>query len=77
MMEATGPIDSNIRRACAQLASSGKGRSGIHTTKVKHISENWAILNTVEVVDQMPHVVLVTSSDPGSAGSTRATLFEL
>jgi hypothetical protein len=65
-MEATRPIDGNIRRASAQLASSSKGRSGIHTTKIEHVSENGAILDTVDVVDQMSHVVLVTRSDPGS-----------
>lgn len=63
-MEATRPVDGDVRRASAQLASSSQGRSGIHATEIEHVGKDWAILNTVEVVDQMPHVVLVTGSDP-------------
>lgn len=65
-MEAPRPIDGNICCASTQLASSSKGRSGIHTAKVEHVGEDWAVLNAVEVINQMPHVVLVTGSDPGS-----------
>lgn len=67
-MEAAGPIDGNIGRPSTQLASGGEGRSGIHTAEIEHISKDRAILNAVEVVNQMPHVVLVTRSDPGSMG---------
>jgi hypothetical protein len=67
-MEAAGPIDGDIGRASTQLAGCSEGRSGIHTTEIEHISKDRAILDTVEVVNQMPHVVLVTRSDPGSMG---------
>jgi len=67
-MEAAGPIDGDIGGSSTQLASGSKGRSGVHTTEIKHVSKDRAILNTIEVVDQMLHVVLVTGSDPGSMG---------
>lgn len=65
-MEATRPIDGNICRASAQLSSGSKGRSGVQTAKIEHVCENGAIFDTIEVVDQMLHVVLVTGSDPRS-----------
>ena len=40
----------------------------LHTTKIKHISEDRAILDAIDVVDQVSHVVLVARSDPGSMG---------
>jgi hypothetical protein len=65
-MEATGPVDGNIGRSSTQLASSSEGRSGIHATEIEHVSKDRTILDTIEVVDQMLHVVLITRSDPGS-----------
>jgi len=65
-MEATGPIDCDIGRPSTQLASGSEGRSGVHATEVEDICEDRAILDTIEVIDQMSHVVLVTRSDPRS-----------
>ena len=65
-MEATRPVYSDIGCSSTQLAGGGKGRSGIHTAEIEHVGKDRAILDTVEVVNQMPHVVLVTRSDPGS-----------
>ena len=65
-MEATRPVDGNVRSASTQLACCGEGRSGIHTAKIEHISEYGAVLNAIEIVNQMLHVVLVTGSDPRS-----------
>lgn len=67
-MEAAGPIDGDVGCPSAQLAGSGEGRSGIHTTEIEHVSKDRTVLDTVEVVDQMLHVVLVTRTDPGSMG---------
>ena len=68
MMEATRPIDSDIGRPSAQLAGGREGRPGIHITKIEHISEDRAVLDTIEVVNQVSHFILVASSDPGSTG---------
>jgi hypothetical protein len=65
-MKATRPVDGDVCSASAQLASGGKGRSGIQTAKIEHVCEDGAILDAIEVVDQMSHVVLVTGSDPRS-----------
>ena len=65
-MESTRPIDGNIRCSTTQLAGSSEGRPGIHTTEIKHVGKDRAILDTIEVVNQMLHVVLVARSNPGS-----------
>jgi len=67
-MEATRPIGGDIGRPSTQLAGGSERRSGIHTAKIEHISKGRAILDTIEVVDQVSHVVLVARSDPGSMG---------
>jgi hypothetical protein len=66
VMEATGPIDGDVGCPSTQLAGGREGRSGIHTTEIKHVGEDWTVLNTVEVVNQMLHIILVARSDPGS-----------
>jgi len=68
-MKTARPIDGDIGRPGTQLASGGEGRSGIHTTEIEHISKDGAIFDTIEVVNQVLHVVLVTGSDSGINGS--------
>ena len=67
-METAGPVDGNIGRPSTQLSSGSEGRSGIHTTKIEHVGKDGAILNTIEVIDQMLHIVLIARSDPRSMG---------
>lgn len=62
VMEATRPVDGNVCGASTQLAGSCDGRSGIHTAEIEHVSKDGAVFDTIEVVDQMLHVVLVTGS---------------
>jgi hypothetical protein len=68
-MKTSGPIDRSVRRAGGKLARSSERSASIHLAKVEHIRKYWTILDTIERVNKVLHIILVPRCHPADNDS--------
>jgi hypothetical protein len=68
-MKTSGPIDCSVRRASGKLARSSERSTSIHLAEVIHIRKYRTILDTVERVNKVLHIILVPRSHPADNDS--------
>ena len=68
-MKTSRPIDCSVRSASGKFARSSERSARIHLAEVVHIRKYWTILDTVERVNKMLHVILVPRSHPADNDS--------
>jgi hypothetical protein len=69
VVKTSGPIDCSVRRAGGKLARASERSASIHLAKVVHIRKYWTILDTIERVDKVLHIILVPRSHPADNDS--------
>ena len=69
MVKASGPIDRSVRRAGGKLARSSERSASIYLAEVEHICKYWTILDTIERVNKVLHIILVPRCHPADNDS--------
>jgi hypothetical protein len=69
VVETSGPIDCRIRCAGGKLARASDRSASIHLAEVEHIRKYWTILDTIERVNKVFHIILVPRSHPADDDS--------
>ena len=64
MVKTSGPVDCRIRCAGGELTGASERSASIHFAKVEHIRKYWTILDTIERVNKVLHIILVPRSHP-------------
>ena len=68
-MKTSGPVDCGIRRAGGELAGACERSASIHLAKLEHIRKYWTILDTIECVNKVLHIILVSRCHPADNDS--------
>jgi hypothetical protein len=69
MVKTAGPIDSGVRRAGGKLTRASERSASIHLAEVEHIRKYWTILDTIERVNKVLHIILVPRCHPADSDS--------
>lgn len=64
MVKTSGPIDCRVRRAGGKLARASERSASIHLAELEHIRKYWTILDAIERVNKMLHIILVPRCHP-------------
>ncbi|WP_323156087.1 hypothetical protein, partial [Pseudomonas alvandae] len=62
VVQASGPVDSNVRRIRRELPRSSERRAGVHSVEVVHVRKYRAIFAAVEPVEQVGDFALILRS---------------
>jgi len=75
VVETPGPIDCSVRRAGGKLARASQRSACVHLTEVKHICKYWTILDTIERVNKVLHIILVPRCHPADIDSVSTKIW--
>jgi hypothetical protein len=69
VVKTSGPINRSVRRARGKLARASERSASIHLAEIEHIRKYWTILDTIERVNKVFHIILVPRCHPADNDS--------